>query len=43
MGLTAGEMLKVVAALSRSEFYKSMTTLSDHTAWQDVYTPGGST
>jgi motility quorum-sensing regulator / GCU-specific mRNA interferase toxin len=37
MGLTTAEMLAVVAALSRSEFYKSMTTFSDHRVWQDVY------
>ena len=27
----------MIASLSRSEFYKSMTTLSDHRVWQDVY------
>ncbi|MXE51060.1 type II toxin-antitoxin system MqsR family toxin [Escherichia coli] len=25
--------------LSESDFYKSMTTYSDHTIWQDVYRP----
>jgi motility quorum-sensing regulator / GCU-specific mRNA interferase toxin len=37
MGLTTGEMLKVVASLSHHEFYKSMTTHKDHKTWQDVY------
>jgi motility quorum-sensing regulator / GCU-specific mRNA interferase toxin len=37
MGLTSAEMLTVVTALSRREFYKSMTTYSDHRIWQDVY------
>jgi motility quorum-sensing regulator/GCU-specific mRNA interferase toxin len=37
MGLTSAEMLAVVASLSRREFYKSMTTYSDHRVWQDVY------
>jgi len=37
MGLTTSEMLKVVASLSRHEFYKSMTTFADHRIWQDVY------
>lgn len=37
MGLTIADMLAVVAALSRREFYKSMTTLRDHREWQDVY------
>jgi motility quorum-sensing regulator/GCU-specific mRNA interferase toxin len=37
MGLTTGEMLAVIASLLRRNFYKSMTTYSDHSAWQDVY------
>ena len=37
MGLTSVEMLGVIASLSRSEFYKSMTTHQDHRVWQDVY------
>src|SRR6266700_3057836 len=37
MGLTTAEMLAVIASLSRREFYKSMTTFSDHRVWQDVY------
>lgn len=31
------EMCAVVLALSRSDFYKSMTTHADHRIWQDVY------
>ena len=37
MGLTTAEMLAVVAALTRQDFYKSMTTHTDHRIWQDVY------
>lgn len=37
MGLTTAEMLAVVASLSRHDFYKSMTTHTDHHIWQDVY------
>jgi motility quorum-sensing regulator/GCU-specific mRNA interferase toxin len=37
MGLTTAEMLTVIAALSRRQFYKSMTTHADHRIWQDVY------
>ena len=37
MGLTVQDMLAVVASLSRGQFYKSMTTHSDHRVWQDVY------
>lgn len=37
MGLTSAEMLDVVAALTMSNFYKSMTTHQDHRVWQDVY------
>jgi motility quorum-sensing regulator/GCU-specific mRNA interferase toxin len=37
MGLTAAEMLAVIAALSRRNFYKAMTTFADHRVWQDVY------
>lgn len=37
MGLTTAEMLAVVAALSRRNFYKSMTTYADSRVWQDVY------
>ena len=37
MGLTSREMLAIIAALTRRNFYKSMTTYADHRIWQDVY------
>lgn len=37
MGLTIPEMLAVIAALSRQNFYESMTTYADYRVWQDVY------
>jgi motility quorum-sensing regulator/GCU-specific mRNA interferase toxin len=37
MGLTTAEMLAVIAALTRHDFYKSMTTYADSHVWQDVY------
>jgi len=37
LGLTELEMRQVVCALSRRDFYKSMTTHADPTHWQDVY------
>src|SRR5437763_14244895 len=37
MGLTSREMLAVIAALTRRNFYKAMTTHADHRIWQDVY------
>lgn len=44
MGLTVVELVDVVRSLTRSHFYKSMTTHADHRIWQDVYhaaTPAG--
>jgi len=32
-------MLAVVSALTLADFYKSMTSHTDHTVWQDVYRP----
>ncbi|MHB8765234.1 MAG: type II toxin-antitoxin system MqsR family toxin [Deferrisomatales bacterium] len=37
LGLTEAEMRRVVCALARSDFYKSMTAKRDPSAWQDVY------
>ncbi len=37
LGLTEQEMRLVVLALSRRNFYKSMTTHADNREWQDVY------
>lgn len=34
---TLAEMCEIVLGLTPSDFYKSMTTHSDHTVWQDVY------
>lgn len=39
LGLDFDAMLGVVLALSRADFYKSMTTHADHRVWQDVYRP----
>lgn len=39
MGLEFTDMLAIVMALAPTDFYKSMTTHSDHTIWQDVYRP----
>jgi len=36
-GMVKAEALEVVRGLSRSDFYKSMTTNKDHRVWQDVY------
>ena len=32
-------IIDVVLALRSKDFYKSMTTHTDHTIWQDVYRP----
>jgi motility quorum-sensing regulator/GCU-specific mRNA interferase toxin len=37
LGLTTSEMLSVIAAPERKNFYKSMTSYADSTVWQDVY------
>jgi motility quorum-sensing regulator / GCU-specific mRNA interferase toxin len=36
---TLDEMCAVIKRLTMKDFYKSMTTLRDHTVWQDVYRP----
>ena len=36
-GMAMMEALDVVQGLSRSDFYKSMTTHANHRVWQDVY------
>lgn len=36
-GMAKTDALDVVRGLSRTEFYKSMTTTKDHRVWQDVY------
>ena len=37
LGLDFNDILEVVMALTQADFYKSMTTHSDHRIWQDVY------
>ncbi|TLU84276.1 MAG: type II toxin-antitoxin system MqsR family toxin [Chlorobium sp.] len=37
LGLTESDMRRIVLSLKRADFYKSMTTHSDHQLWQDVY------
>ena len=44
MGLETDQAIEVVCSMSRSDFYKSMTTHSSSKIWQDVYhseTPSG--
>lgn len=44
MGLSVEQMVTAVCGLTSRQFFKSMTTLADHTIWQDVYhapTPAG--
>ncbi len=36
-GMTATDALTVIWKLTRSNFYKSMTTHQNHRIWQDVY------
>lgn len=37
LGLTTSEMLRVIGGLTNNLLYKSMTTYSDSSVWQDVY------
>jgi motility quorum-sensing regulator/GCU-specific mRNA interferase toxin len=39
MGFDVDAMLAVVLGLAPGDFYKSMTTYTDHQIWQDVYRP----
>lgn len=39
LGLDFEGMVSIVEALTPQDFYKSMTTHSDHRIWQDVYRP----
>ena len=39
LGMEFSDVLAVLMALTPADFYKSMTTHSDHTVWQDVYRP----
>jgi len=42
LGFDADGIVGVVMALRTKDFYKSMTTHSDHRIWQDVYRPSTS-
>ncbi|WP_366151398.1 type II toxin-antitoxin system MqsR family toxin, partial [Clostridioides difficile] len=37
LGFDFAGIIGVVASLTPSDFYKSMTTHADHRVWQDVY------
>ena len=39
LGFDFDAMLAVLLALTRNDFYKSMTSHADHRVWQDVYRP----
>lgn len=39
LGFGFEEIIGVVSALAPRDFYKSMTTHTDHRIWQDVYRP----
>lgn len=44
MGLSSEQAIEVVCAMTRADFYKSMTTHAASRIWQDVYhlvTPNG--
>jgi len=34
-----GDVVALIQSLSLANFDKSMTSISDHTVWQDVYKP----
>ncbi|SMP59440.1 motility quorum-sensing regulator / GCU-specific mRNA interferase toxin [Desulfonatronum zhilinae] len=33
------DMVEIILSLTAKDFYKSMTTYTDHRIWQDVYRP----
>ncbi|MFJ4066733.1 type II toxin-antitoxin system MqsR family toxin [Pseudomonas sp. NPDC089996] len=39
LGMDFPGMLEVITCLKRTDFYKSMTSHTDHGVWQDVYRP----
>ncbi|SDB62077.1 motility quorum-sensing regulator / GCU-specific mRNA interferase toxin [Desulfonatronum thiosulfatophilum] len=39
MGFDFEGVVEIVLSLSAKDFYKSMTTYSNHRIWQDVYRP----
>ena len=42
LGFDFAGIIDVVASLTPSDFYKSMTTHADYRVWQDVYRPNTS-
>jgi hypothetical protein len=39
IGFDRQDIIDVIVALDRTDFYKSMTAYHDHTCWHDVYRP----
>jgi motility quorum-sensing regulator/GCU-specific mRNA interferase toxin len=39
LGWGSDDIMGIVLSLTKSDFYKSMTTYADHRVWQDVYRP----
>ena len=39
LGFDLAGMIELVLALTPADFYKSMTTYTEHAIWQDVYRP----
>lgn len=39
LGFDLDGLINVMLALTKSDFYKSMTTHADHRVWQDMYRP----
>ena len=39
LGFDRTELIEIIMGLDHFDFYKSMTTYSDHRVWQDVYRP----
>ncbi len=39
LGLSFDDLIGVVLTLTPKDFYKSMTTYTNHRIWQDVYRP----
>ena len=39
LGFDFDDIVEIVLSLSAKDFYKSMTTYSNHRVWQDVYRP----
>ena len=37
LGILLADVVNIIQAMSREQFYKPMTSLADHRIWQDVY------